>query len=104
MGDSGGPDPRKQVEHCAPIGEMPPNLAKVVLDLAIFDRSVGVCGELGVPAQLRKIILKEYRLPANRYSELKGQFEQALRLFKKAEQDVREGVGGGGRGGAGGED
>ena len=26
--------PRKQVEHCAPIGQMPPNLAKVVLDLA----------------------------------------------------------------------
>ena len=40
---------RRQVEHCAPIGQMPPNLAKVVLDLAIFDRSVAVCGELGVP-------------------------------------------------------
>ena len=66
----GGLTPRKQVEHRAPIGEMPPHLAKVVLDLAIFDRSVGVCGELGVPAHLRKIIVKEYRLPADRYSEL----------------------------------
>ena len=99
MGDSGGLDPRKQVEHRTPIGEMPPNIAKVVLDLAILDRSVGMCGELGVPAQLRKIILKEYRLPADRYSELKGQFEQALKLFKKAEQDVREGVGGRRQGG-----
>ena len=42
--------PRKQVGHRAPIGQMPPNLAKVVLDVAIFDRSVGVCGELAVPA------------------------------------------------------
>ena len=94
MGVSGGPDPRKQGEHRAPIGHMPPNLAKVVLDLPIFDRSVGVCGELGVLAQLRKIVLKEYRLPADRSSELKGQSEQALKLFKEAEQDVREGVGG----------
>ena len=93
----GAVTPRKQVEHCAPIGEMPPNLAKLVLDLAILDGSVGVCGEPGVPAQLRNIILKEYRLPADRYSELKGQFEQALKLFKKDAQDVREGVGGGGR-------
>ena len=61
-----------------------------------------MCGELGVLAQLRNIILKEYRLLADRYSGLKGQFEQALKLFKKAEQDVREGVGGGGgRGGQG---
>ena len=93
--------PRKQVEHRAPIGQMPPNLAKMVLDVAIFDRSVGVCGELGVPAQLRKIILKEYQLLADRDSELKGQFEQGRKLLKKAEQDV-----GGGEeaGGAGGED
>ena len=96
--------PRRQVEQRARIGQMPPNLARVVLDLAIFDRSVGVCGELGVPAQLRKIILKEYRLPAYRYSELKGQFEQALKLFQKTEQDVREGVGGRRQGGAGGDD
>ena len=41
--------PRKQVEHRAPIGQMPPNLAKVVLDMAILDWSVAVCGELGVP-------------------------------------------------------
>ena len=93
--------PGKQVEHRAPIGEMPPNLAKVVRDLAIFDRSVGVCGELGVPAQLTKIILKEDRLPADWYSELKGQFEQALKLFKKAEHDVRQGVGGRRQGGQG---
>ena len=53
------------------------------------------------PAQLRKIILKEYRLPADRYSELTGQLEQALKLFKKAEQDVREGVGGRRQGGQG---
>ena len=59
--------PRKRVEHCALIGHMPPNLAKVVFDLAIFDRSMGVCGELGVPAPLRKIVVKEYRLPADRY-------------------------------------
>ena len=64
MGDSGGGlTPRTQVEHRALIGQMPPNLAKVVLDFAILDPSVAVCGELGVPAQLRKIILKEYRLP-----------------------------------------
>ena len=100
-GDSGAPDPRKQMQHRAPIGEMPPNLANVVLELAILDRSVGVCGELGVLAQLRKIILKEYRLLGNRYSKLKGQFEQALKLFKKAEQDVEEGVGGRRQGGQG---
>ena len=64
---------RRQVEHRAPIGQMPPNLAKVVLDLAIFDRSVAVCGELVVPDQLRKLVLKEYRSPADRYSKLKGQ-------------------------------
>ena len=69
--------------------------------MAILDRSVGVCGELGVPAQLRKIILKEYRLRADWYSELKGQFELALKLFKKAEQDDREGVGGRRQGGQG---
>ena len=45
--------------NTAPIGQMPPNLAKVVLNLAILDRSVAVCGELGVPDQLRKIIVKE---------------------------------------------
>ena len=73
----GAVTPRKQVEHRAPIGQMPPNLAKVVLDLAIFDRSVAACGELGVPDQLRKLVLKEYRSPADRYSQLKGQFEQA---------------------------
>ena len=93
--------PRKQVEHRAAIGQMPPNLAKVVLDLAILDRSVAVCGELGVPHQLRKIILKEYRLPADRYSQLKGQFEQACQSFKKAEQAVREGLGGKRQGGQG---
>ena len=86
--------PRKQLEHRAPIGQMPPNLTKVVLDVAILDRSVAVCGELGVPDQLRKIILKEYRLPADRYSQLKGQFEQACRSFKKAQRAVREGLGG----------
>ena len=32
--------PRKQVEYRAPIGQMPPNLAKMVLDQAILDRSV----------------------------------------------------------------
>ena len=53
-----------------------------------------MCGELGVPDQLRKLILKEYRLPADRYSQLKVQFEQACQSFKKAEQAVREGVGG----------
>ena len=90
---------RRQVEHRAPIGQMPPNLAKVVLDLAIFDRSVAVCGELGVPDQLRKLVLKEYRSPADRYSKLKGQFEQACQSFKKAEQAVREGVGGKRQGG-----
>ena len=88
------PIPHKQVEHRAPIGLMPPNLAKVVLDLAILDRSVAVCGELGVPAQLRKIVLKEYRLPADRYSPLNRQFEQACKPFKKAEHVVREGPGG----------
>ena len=93
--------PRKQVEHRAPIGQIPPNLAKVVLDLAIFDRSVAVCGELGVPDQLRKLVLKEYRLPADRYSQLKGQFEQACLSFKKAEQAVREGSGGKRQGGQG---
>ena len=97
----GAVPPHKQVEHRAPIGDMPPNLAKLLLYLAFFDRSVGVCGELGVPAQLRKIILKEYRLPADRYAELKGQFQQALKLFKKAEQDVREGAGGSKQGGQG---
>ena len=91
---SGALTPRKQVEHRAPIGQMSPNLAKVVLDLAIFDRSVALCGELGVPDQLRKIILKEYQLPADRYSQLKGPFEQACQSFKKAQQAVREGVGG----------
>ena len=80
---------------------MPPNLAKVVLDVAIFDRSVAVCGELGVPDQLRKLVLKEYRSPADRYSKLKGQFEQACQSFKKAEQAVREGVGGKRQGGQG---
>ena len=49
----GAVTPRKQVEHRASIGQMPPNLAKVVLDLPIFDRSVAVCGELGVPDQLK---------------------------------------------------
>ena len=96
--------PCKQVEHCAPIGQKPPNLAKVVLDLAILDRSVGVCGELGVLAQLRKIILKEYRLPNDRYSQWKGRFEEACKLFNQVEQDVREGVWGEESGGAGGED
>ena len=66
----------------------------MVLDLAILDRSVAVCGELGVPDQLRKILLKEYQLPAKRYSQLKGHFEQACQSFEKAEQAVREGVGG----------
>ena len=64
----GAVTPRRQVEHRAPIGQMPLNLAKVVLDLAIFDRSVAVCGELGVPDRLRKLVLKEYRSPADRYS------------------------------------
>ena len=63
---------RRQVEHRAPIGQTPPNVAKVVLDLAISDRSVAVCGELGVPDQLRKLVLKEYRSPADRYSKLRG--------------------------------
>ena len=97
----GGLTPRQQVEHRAPFGQMHPNMAKVVLDLAILDRSVAVCGELGVPDQLRKIILKEYRLPADRYSQLKGQFEQACQSFKKAKQAVREGVGGKRQGGQG---
>ena len=92
---------RRQVEHRAPIGQLPPNVAKVVLDLAISDRSVAVCGELGVPDQLRKLVHKEYRSPADRYSKLRGQFEQACQSFKKAEQAVREGVGGRGRGGRG---
>jgi hypothetical protein len=65
-------------------------VAQVVLDLAIFDRSVAVCGELGVPDQLRKLVLKEYRSPADRYSKLRGQFEQACQSFKKAEQAVLE--------------
>ena len=43
----GALSPRK-VEHHAPIGQMPQNLAEVVLDLAILDQSVAVCGELGV--------------------------------------------------------
>ena len=68
----GALNPRKQVEHRAPIGQMPPNLAKVVLDLPILDRSVAVCGELGVLDQLGKIVRKEYRLPGDRYSQLKG--------------------------------
>ena len=76
-------------------------MAKVVLDLAIFDRSVAVCGELGVPDQLRKLVLKEYRSPADRYSKLRGQFEQACQSFKKAERAVREGVGGKRQGGQG---
>ena len=92
---------RRQVEHRAPIGQTPPNVAKVVLDLAISDRSVAVCGELGVPDQLRKLVLKEYRSPADRYSKLRGQFEQACQSFKKAEQAVREGVGGKRQGGQG---
>ena len=92
---------RRQVDHRAPIGETPPNVAKVVVDLAIFDRSVAPCGELGVPDQLRKLVLKEYRSPADRYSELRGQFEQACQSFKKAEQAVREGVGGKRQGGQG---
>ena len=95
---------RRQVEHRAPIGQTPPNVAKVVLDLAIFDRSVAVCGELGVLDQLRKLVLKEYRSPADRYSKLRGQFEQACQSFKKAEQAVREGVGGKRQGGAGAEE
>ena len=79
-----------------------PQTWPVVLDLAIFDRSVAMCGELGVPDQVKKLVLKEYRPPADRYSKLKGQFEQACQSFKRAEQAVREGVGGkrqgGGRG------
>ena len=92
---------RRQVEHRAPIGHMPPNLAKVVLELAIFDRSVAVCGELGVPDQLRKLALKEYRSPADRYCKLKGQLEQACQSFQKAKHAVREGVGGKRQGGQG---
>ena len=92
---------RRQVEHRAPIGQTPPNVAKVVLDLAIFDRSVAVCGELGVPDQLRILVLKEYRSPADRYSKLRGQFEQACQSFKKAEQAFREGVWGKRQGGQG---
>ena len=49
---------RRQVEHRAPIEQTPPNVAKVVVDLAISDRSVALCGELGVPDQLRKLVLK----------------------------------------------
>ena len=75
---------RREVEHRAPIGQTPPNVAKVVVDPAIFDQSVAVCGELGVPHQLRKLVLKEYRSPADRYSKLRGQFEQACQSFKKA--------------------
>ena len=100
----GAVTPRKQLEHRASIGQMLPNLAKVVLNLAIFDRSVAVCGELGVPDQPRKLVLKEYRSPADRYSQLKGQFEQACQSFKKAERAVREGMGGKRQGGAGGDE
>ena len=92
---------RRQVEHHAPIGQTPQNVAKVVLALDIFDRSVAVCGELGVPDQLRKLVLKDYRSPAHRYSRLRGQFEQACQSFKKAEHAVREGVGGKRQGGQG---
>ena len=88
----GAVTPRRQVEHRAPIGQMPPNLAKVVVDLAIFDRTVAVSGELGVPDQLRKLVLKEYRSPADRYSQLKGQFEQASHSFKKAEHTCTTGA------------
>ena len=95
---------RRQVEHRAPIGQTPPNVAQVVLDLAIFHRSVAVCGEFGVPDQLRKLVLKEYRSPADRYSKSRGQFEQACQSCKKAEQAVREGVGGKRQGGAGGDE
>ena len=101
MGHPGAVTSRRQVEHCAPIGQTPPNVAQVVLDLAIFDRSVAVCGELWVPDQLRKLVLKQYRSPADRYSKLRGQFEQACQSFKKAEQAVREGVGGKRQGGQG---
>ena len=92
---------RKQVEHYAPIGQMPPNLAKVVLDLAIFDLSVGVCGELGVPAQLGKIVLKEYRLPADRYSEFKDNFSSPSSCLRILSRMSGRGWQEGGRGGSG---
>ena len=61
--------PRRQVEHLAKF--RPPDPLQVVLELAVFDCSRKVCGDVGVGGPLRQAIVKGYRERAERLREMR---------------------------------